>query len=479
MQHSGFGSALSRRSLFGVGAVLAAGAGLAACGDAEKKNAPLMTGNSSAAATGAPTAADPVSVAADAYIFGYPLVLMDVTREQSGTPNALFHARTLPTAADHAVVRMNLDTLYTSAWLDLRPEPMMLQVPDMGPDRYWLMQLMDAWTNTVHNPSNLKPQVRQGQSSFTYAIVGPGWSGVLPADVTRLDMPTATAWLIGRTQVNGPDDLDAVHALQDRIVLAPASAWTAGRVVPATGALMAAGTPPPKVVAGMNSRTFFDRMCTVLAANPPAAADDVVMKRFAAIGVRPGGTVAGQPVDALDQGVAAAQKRLQEFHDPKGKNENGWIFATDVGSYGTDYDLRAHTAKVGLGANLAEDAVYPSTFGVADANGTPRRYRIRFDRDQLPPVDAFWSVTAYGSDNYLVNNPAGIYAVGHLIPVAPGPDGRVTIAVQHEDPGPDVAPGHWLPIPAAGTFSLSMRLYAPKSAALDGSWQPPALTPVN
>ncbi|MQY30141.1 DUF1254 domain-containing protein [Nocardia aurantia] len=477
MQHRGFGVALSRRSLFGAGAALAVGVGLGACGDAEKKNAPVMTGNSSA--TGTTTAADPVSVAAEAYVFGYPLVLMDVTREQSGTPNALFHARTLPTAADHGVVRMNLDTLYTSAWLDLRPEPMVLQVPDMGPDRYWLMQLMDAWTNTVHNPSNVKPRVREGQSTFTYAIAGPGWSGALPDNVTRLDMPTATVWMIGRTQVNGPADLDAVHALQDRIVLAPLSAWTAGRVAPVAGATMATGTPPPKVVSGMNSRTFFDRMCAVLAANPPAAADDIAMKRFAAIGVRPGGTVEGQPADALDQGIAAAQKRLQEYHNPAAKNENGWIFATNVGAYGTDYDLRAYTAKVGLGANLAEDAVYPSTFGVADADGTPRRYRIRFERDQLPPTAAFWSLTAYGSDNYLVDNPAGIYSVGHQTPVEPGPDGRVTIAVQHEDPGPDVAPGHWLPIPATGTFSLSMRLYAPKPEALDGTWQPPALTPVN
>jgi hypothetical protein len=479
MQHTGFGAELSRRALFGVGAALAVGAGLAACGDGERKNAPAMTGNSTGGATGTAPAADPVSVATDANLFGYPLVLMDVTRAQSGTPNALFHARTLPTAADHAVVRMNLDTLYTSAWLDLRAEPMVLQVPDMGPGRYWLMQLLDAWTNTAHNPSSPKPQVQQGQSTFTYAIAGPGWSGSLPPETTRLDMPTATAWLIGRTQVNGPDDLAAVHALQDRIVLAPASAWNSGAMTPLTGATMGAGTPPPKVVAGMDGRTFFDRMCAVLAANPAAAADDTVMKRFASIGVRPGGSVDGQPAAALDQGIAAAQKRLQEYHDPAAKNENGWTFATNVGAYGTDYDLRAYTAKVGLGANLAEDAVYPSTFGVADANGAPRRYRIRFEPDQLPPVDAFWSITAYGSDSYLVDNPAGIYSVGHPIPVTPGPDGRVTIAVQHEDPGANVPPGHWLPIPATGTFSLSMRLYAPKPAALDGTWQPPALTPVN
>ncbi|MCX4098833.1 DUF1254 domain-containing protein [Nocardia sp. alder85J] len=468
MQHGG----LSRRSLFG--AALAASAGLAGCGTGDRKAAPTMTGNSVTGAAG-----DPVAVATDAYIFGYPLVLMDVTREHSGTANALYHARALPTAADHAVVRMNLDTLYTSAWLDLRAEPMVLEVPDMGPDRYWLMQLLDAWTNTAHHPSSLKPQLRQGQSSFAYAIIGPGWSGALPDTVTRLDMPTATAWLIGRTQVNGPDDLDAVHVLQDRITLAPLSAWTAGRAVAVTGATMATGTPPPKLVAELDGPAFFTRMCAVLAANPTATADDTEMKRFAAIGVRPGGSVAGQPVDALNQGVAAAQKRLQEYHDPAARNENGWNFTTNIGSYGTDYALRAATAKVALGANLAEDAIYPSTFGVADANGAPRRYRIRFDAGQLPPVDAFWSITAYGSDSYLVDNPAGIYSIGHLIPVVPGSDGRVTVSVQHEDPGPGVPSGHWLPIPATGAFSLSMRLYAPKSTALDGTWQPPALTPVN
>ncbi|WP_228566872.1 DUF1214 domain-containing protein [Nocardia sp. SYP-A9097] len=132
----------------------------------------------------------------------------------------------------------------------------------------------------------------------------------------------------------------------------------------------------------------------------------------------------------------------------------------------------------GLGANLPQDALYPTVFGMADENGTPRRFTITFPAGQLPPVDAFWSITAYDGDSFFVPNPANIYAVGHGIPPVPGPDGSVVFAIQSADPGPAVPQGNWLPIPASGKFSLTLRLYAPKPPAIDGTWQPPALTPV-
>ncbi|MGX1805341.1 DUF1254 domain-containing protein [Nocardia sp. NPDC055321] len=466
---------LSRRHLLGLGAVALAGLGLTACGSGDD------SGDSGATST--TVSNDPANVAADAYTFGYPLVLMDATRAASGAPNQFMNAEALPTPADRFVVRLNLDTLYSQAWLDLRPEPLVLQVPAMESGRYWLMQVLDAWTNTTHNPSSVRPRTKDGAQTppYTYLLSGPQWSGQTPEGMTPLAMPTDMAWVIGRIQVNGPEDVPNVLALQAGLKLVPLSAWLAGQTDSPGRPLSIdpAATPPPAQVAAMDGPAFFDKLCALMAANPPAEADAPAMERFAEIGVKPGATVDSASADMLNQGVTQAKAAIPAYRDPKADLVNGWSYSTDLGTYGTDYALRARTAVQALGANLAEDAIYPSVAGEADDNGVPLRYRLRFAADQLPPVDAFWSITAYDGDSYLVPNAAQIYSIGHDIPVVAGPDGTVELAVQSEDPGPDVPQGNWLPIPATGKFSLSMRLYAPKSPALEGGWQPPALTPVS
>ncbi|QIS10662.1 DUF1254 domain-containing protein [Nocardia arthritidis] len=466
------GVGVSRRG-FGLAAVSIAG--LVACG---------KSSDNSTAATGTAESGDPRSIATDAYVFGYPLVLMDVTRAamESVVPvNRFQHAVALPTPARRDVVRLNLDTLYSTAWLDLTAEPMVFQVPAMDLGRYWLMQLMDAWTNTVHNPSSVRPQAksRTDQSVFTYAVTGPGWSGTLPAGITQLAMPTPMVWLVGRIQVNGPGDLPAVRAIQEQLKLVPLSAWVAGKEMPrpAPEQPSGPGTPAPQQVAQLTPRAFFDRMCALLTANPPAAADAPAMARFAKLGIRAGGGLTGIADADLAAVVDTARQRIPNYRDPKGRNENGWIFDPNIGAYGTDYPLRALVAWTGLGANLPQDAVYPTYNGVADANGVPNRFRLHFPPGQTPPVDAFWSLTAYDADSYLVPNPANIYAIGHQVPVVANPDGSLDLVIQNADPGPSVPAGNWLPIPAAGRFSLTMRLYAPKDAVLHGNWQPPGLTP--
>ncbi|WP_194835013.1 DUF1254 domain-containing protein [Nocardia sp. XZ_19_369] len=458
---------LSRRSVLGLAATVAA-AGLSACGRSDDA--------SSGPDTVAPSAAE--SIAKDAYIFGFPLVLMDVTRAaaEATTPaNRFQHAAALPTPARRDVVRLNLDTLYSVAWLDLRAEPIVLRVPAMEGGRYWLMQLLDAWTNTVHNPSSVRPQAKPG-SSGAYAIVGPNWSGTLPDDVTPLLVPTPTVWLIGRIQVNGPSDLPAVRAIQQQLQLMPLSDWTARRpVAPLPPVPQADSAPPAKQVAEMDARTFFDRMCAVLATNPATPNDAAAMKRFAMIGITPGGKVIGLTDQELSSAVNTARQQIPVYLDPQAVHENGWTFDPAIGTYGTNYLQRAAIAWKGLGANLAEDAIYPTLFATADSAG---RFRLHFPAGQTPPVDAFWSLTAYDADSYLMSNPAGIYAIGHQIPVVPNPDGSVDLAVQHADPGPSVPVGNWLPIPESGPFSLTLRLYAPKAEAIQGRWQPPPLLPV-
>ncbi|MEU0538684.1 DUF1254 domain-containing protein [Nocardia sp. NPDC005978] len=463
---------IGRRSLLGLAAGLAAAALTGACG------------SSGEADEDAPPGADEaLQIATDAYVFGYPLVLIHATRDAGGPVNAFRHSRALPTDEDRLMVRANQDTLYSNAWLDLSGEPMVLQVPAMEPDRYWIMQLLDAWTNTVHHPSAPRPGVAGTPALYTYLISGPGWDGTVPPGVTHLAVPTNTTWLLGRIQVNGAGDVPAVRALQDRMRLAPLPDWLADPQATRTGPAIVPSeqlTAPLADVAALDGRTFFDRLCTLMTIDAPAPADAPALRRFARIGIEPGGRVDDFPIATLDAAAAAARKRITAHIDPSTRTENGWLFSTALGAYGTDYLQRAAIAQRGLGANLPEDALYPSTPELsADVNGEPRMFRIRFEAGRFPPVAAFWSLTAYDAENFLVDNPDRIYAVGHGLPVVPAPDGSAEILIQHADPGPAVPRGNWLPIPATGMFSLTLRLYAPRPEAVDGRWQPPEIRAVS
>lgn len=464
----------TRRALLAVGAALTIVAGaLTACGnDADS--------GSSSSTTTAP-AKDAKSVATDAYIFGFPLVLMDATRASAvaGVPANTIAAVGPIDPTQNSVVMPNVDTVYASAWLDLKDEPVVLQVPEMA-DRYWLMQIMDAWTNTTHDPSSVAPQVTDGQRApYTYVITGPNWSGALPENMTRLDMPTDTAWMIGRLEYRDSADLPAAQAIQHDLSMAPLSAWQRGdRPVPVDNPPVAVSVSPPEQVADMDGRAFFKRLCQLMETNPPAAADQPALDRFATIGIERAGDVDTVSDDTLNSAVEAARQQIPAYQNPRAMHENGWEFATDLGFYGTEYALRAATAWTELGANLPRDAVYPSLVAdAADTTGAPQRYRLTFAAGRTPPAEAFWSLTAYTADGYLVQNPAGIYSVGHQVPVVPGPDGRVELAIQADDPGSAVPPGNWLPIPSSGEFRITLRLYSPDPKALDGDWQPPALTP--
>jgi hypothetical protein len=264
-----------------------------------------------------------------------------------------------------------------------------------------------------------------------------------------------------------------------QVKLMPLSAWTADPNAP-TPSAQAPGqsVSPLQQVNAMDGRTFFNRMTALMAANPGPAADADALKRFASIGITAGAAVDNLDAGALNAAVQDSQNRIANYTNPQARIENGWVLAPNIGAYGTDYPLRANTARVLFGANLPQDATYLLLDNLdAGADGTPRRYRIRFDPGQLPPVEAFWSITAYDADHFYIPNPYNLHAVGHQVPVVPGPDGAVEIALQNAEPGPEVPTGNWLPIPAAGKFSLALRLYAPRDAVREGTWKPPAVTP--
>lgn len=433
-----------------------------------------------------------IVLGAEGYLYGLPLVLMDLTRSESihrhAPENQLRRARQTPTAAFREVVRPTVDLLYTSAFIDLDPGPWVLRLPP-NPDHFEVFSLLDAWTDVYAAPGTRS----HGGAGGSYLLAGPRWQGQVPAGMTLLRGDTRMAWLIGRTQVKGEQDLPRVHALQDGVslerlgaatgagaasVAASASASPASRDATADTPLRQ-GEAPVEQLRQMKTRAFFERLATLMVDNPPRAADRPMVMKLARLGLAPGQPPAWGWLDAgsvaLGRWIADLQVR-RELAKPRDTLQ-GWQTPPDLlGRYGSAYNIRAVVALVGLGANLPEDAIYPSTR--ADAEGQAldgsRRYRIRFAPGQLPPARAFWSVTAYGADDFLQDLPLDRHAVGSRDALTPNADGSVDLLVQAEPPPPSQR-GNWLPVRAGERFNLTARLYWPEEAALRGAWRMPAV----
>jgi hypothetical protein len=424
----------------------------------------------------------------EAYIFGYPLVLMDVTRRVMtavskpgagrAPVNQIGHLREFPDYTFTDVVSPNADTLYSASWIDVTKEPMVLSVPAAG-KRYYLMPLLDGWTNVFASPGTRTT----GEDRGDFAITGPRWTGTLPGGLREIKSPTGMVWMIGRTQTNGKADYDAVHKMQDQYKLTPLSAWGKAYQAPASVPVeqgVDMKVPPLEQVAKMDVTTFFNRLNALMKDNPPAAADAAAMARFAAIGVAPGKTFDLKSLDpavarGLDGVALAGQEAIiSAAKKPHGAKVNGWdSLPANTGKYGTDYAWRAAVALVGLGANVREDAMYPHT--MTDAGGRPlsgkNHYVVRFRKGQLPPVNAFWSLTMYNAKQAFVQNPIHRYAIGDRDKLRADADGSVTIYIQHDSPGKDKE-SNWLPAPP-DSFNVFLRLYWPTKEILDSTWKMP------
>lgn len=441
-----------------------------------------------------PTAAEADVLAVDAYVYGYPLVTMEYTRrvmtnaaapKGNHAPMGRFHlSRTYPDAKFRDVTAPNADTLYSTAWLDLTAEPYVLSLPDLG-DRYFLMPMLDAWTNVFQVPGTRTT----GNKAQAYALTGPGWKGALPPGVTELKAPTNLVWILGRTYCTGtPADYAACHAVMDKYDLRPLSAYgrpytpPAGRVDPAVDMK----TPVREQVNRLDGAAYFRELAALMTANPPAAADAPAVAKLARLGV-----VAGKAFDpkGLDPAAAAAVAKapaagvaaVAAHLKAAGREQNGWTITTRTGVYGTDYLQRAFITAIGLGANRPQDAVYPTS--TTDAAGKKysgaNRYVMHFPKGQTPPAEAFWSVTMYDAAYFFVDNPLNRYTVSPRNDLKYNADGSLDIHIQHDSPGRD-RESNWLPAPR-GEFVLMMRLYRPRETApsvIDGSWTIPPVTVV-
>ena len=422
--------------------------------------------------------AEHILLGAEAYIFGYPLVIMDVTREHSGhtvgPANQLRRVRQFPDAQFKAVVRPNVDTLYTTAFINADEGPWVFEMA-ANSQRYEVMPFMDAWTNVFAAPGSRTT----GTAGGRFLLTGPRWQGPVPEGMTLLRSPTQMVWLIGRTQTNGTADYPLVHRLQDGLSLRHlADPSLASK--PESGAPSSAAVAPPlQQMQAMGVVDFFTRLAALMVHNPPASADAPMLIKLSRLGVAPGQAPQWGP---LDRASVALGRWLADFTVAKELKKprdlvRGWSTPPAVlGQYGTHYNIRAVVAMVGLGANWPADAVYPNARvdhqGQA-LNGS-HRYRLHFSKAQLPPVQAFWSLTAYGNDDFLIDNPLNRYALGDRDPLVFNADGSLDLWIQAQPPAGEQQ-RNWLPVKAGAPFLLNARLYWPQPAALNGGWGMPAV----
>jgi hypothetical protein len=431
-------------------------------------------------------------IARDAYQYAYPLVLMDATmRQATAVPNAtgvkgrapinqFAYFREYPAADAKDVVRFNFDTLYSFAWVDLGKGPMILSVPDTG-GRFYLVPSLDMWTDVFSSIGSRTTGTKAGH----FAYVPPGWKGKLPAGVQRIEAPTSMVWIMGRIQTNGLSDYGNVHKVQDGLKLTPVDRWSKGYSPPATSSVDASvdtKTPPLVQVEKMSGVEFFRRFAELMKKYPPHPNDYPILFRMRALGLEPGKSWDASKLDqatvaAINAGAKDALQDMIEGIKKMGVHINGWNMAVDnMGTYGTSYRQRAVVALAGLGANLPADAIYPAAF--VDADGKPldgaNKYVLHFDKGKTPPAAAFWSLTMYDNQGFQVPNPINRFAIGDRDKLKFNDDGSLDIYIQPESPGADKE-SNWLPSPKSGAIGPTMRIYSPRTEALDGTWTPSAL----
>jgi hypothetical protein len=454
------------------------------------------------AGQGAITEEEARSIGLDAYLYFYPLVTMDLTRLQftnvepgasmeKAPMNMFANVPEYPPADMKIVVRPNFDTLYSLTWLDLTKEPLIVSVPDTG-GRYYLLPMLDMWTDVFASPG----WRTTGTQAGVFIVAPPGWRPDLkerfveefrlPKETQRIDATTPYVWIIGRTKTDGPQDYDAVHKIQAGYKVTPLSQWgkTPEPVKAQIDPTVDMKTPPKVQVDRMPAGKFFAYAAELLKLHPPHITDQPIIAVMKRIGIEPGKSFDMDKADpavkkALESVPEEAQKLMLWKAMTMARVVNGWSMNTDtMGVYGDYYLKRAIVAQQGLGANTPEDAIYP--LNLYDETGKPLdgadKYSIHFNKDSLPPVNAFWSITLYDQDGYQVGNSLNRFAVSSWMPFKYNRDGSLDLYFQNESPGADWE-ANWLPAPK-GPFNLTMRLYAPKSKVLFGKWDPPAIVKV-
>ncbi|MFK5854849.1 MAG: DUF1254 domain-containing protein [Bacteroidota bacterium] len=437
-----------------------------------------------------------LEIAEKAYIFGYPMILMDFTKKVStnvetstsihAPVNQLLNFREFPDDKFTDVVKANVDTYYSNAWYDLKEEPVVLTVPAI--DRYYLLPFYDAYSNVFSVPG---PRTT-GTGAHIFLLTGPFWKGEIPEGMTQIKAPTNSVWMIGRTQVNSEKDGETVvAAFQDGMKIDLLSNYGKEYKAP-IGAVSAEYKKivPVEDTRALSIEEYFNKLSQLMTDNPPAKADTPLIEQMESIGITAGKAFSTKNMspELIKKLNTIPELVHQDWIDKStGKKDagipiiNNWLFAREVmGTYGKNYDQRAFIAFIGLGANLPEDAVYPSTSVDSEGNRIDGKnnYILHFEEDEIPPVNAFWSLTAYNSKDFMVANTINRFALGDRDNLKYNEDGSLDIYIQNTDPGGDKT-SNWLPSTQEGLTNLTLRLYWPKEAALDGTWEVPSIKKVD
>jgi hypothetical protein len=358
-----------------------------------------------------------------------------------GPANTLSCARTLIDASFTDVVSPNSDTLYCITQFDLKKEPIVVVVPPIAADRYYTFEFLDAYTNDFAYIGTRAT----GSDGGTYLIAGPNWNGQVPQGMTKIWSPTNLAWLINRILVKGQADVANVNAIQDKIILKPLSAFQGKAVPPQPPADAALSSelpmgPQPSLIAPTGI-TIYDEIGHAMVGNPLNPPDPGLVSKLASIGIGPGKTPSTEAnvtiKVALQTGITEGQKMIDAEVANAGTKVNGWLYAIPTGVYGTNYLFRAAVTQIGLGANIAQEALYPIAF--TDSQGKPltgaNNYIIHFNPGQTPPVNAFWSITMYNSKSLFVDNPINRYSIGtYTEGLKNNTEGSLDIYMQHASP---------------------------------------------
>ena len=416
------------------------------------------------------------------YVYGLPTIdlyrilhnfALDPGADEFKAPlNAIFHSRQLADPTDRSIVAMNVDTPYSYAWLDLRAEPVVLDIPAFDPDRYVSAELIDLYTYIV---GYVSPRT-DGYGGGRFLIAGPSWTGESPPAMTVFQAPTELCLVLVRTQLFGRDDWPNVAAIQDAMAVQPLSMVIGAGEPPRPTAL----TPiTPVDVRHEPTLEAFSVLRWMLRLMPVLPEDAELRRDLAAIGV---GDDARAPIAPGEETAALAGmgSAVEEIlHYAKTLRSSADIFGSRA-FFAGNHLARAAGAFLGILGNAAEE--YLGVGYQADAEGDPfngtSAYRITFPPDGLPPVDAFWSITVYDADKLLYANEIDRYVIGSrdLERMQTDPNGALTIDVQHERPAaPRTA--NWLPCPA-GDFTLTFRTYLPRTPIRTGEWTAPPVVPI-
>ncbi len=459
--------------------------------------AAIAVSTTTASAQTAPTSKVTQAIAEEAIIYGLPLVMLygimneyaiNKGNSQYKAPfNILANEPNVYTPADTAIVTPNSDTPYSFLWMDLRAEPMVLCVPEIAKDRYYSVMLTSQYTfNFGYIGSRAT-----GNGAGCFAIAGPHWKGATPAGVKKVfTSGTDFALATYRTQLFNAADIDNVKAIQAKYEAKPLSAFLGKPAPPAAPAVNW-----PKIDKAMEKKDPFGYLAFLLQFAPPigpAAVEAPLREKFARIGIEAGKpfptvTLSDADKSAMEAAGKTAIEAIKAKIENMGKQVNGWTMVNsgigDRAVYGGDWTQRAAVAVAGILANDPAEAVYPITR--KDGNGQPldgskAKYALTFPAGMLPPVNAFWSVTMYdGKTQLLIKNPINRYLINSpMLPdLKKNADGSLTFYIQKDEPTDPVQKANWLPAPD-GPIYLVMRLYWPKEAALNGSWQPPGIKAV-